>query len=101
MEAERPSAMHTVFSAECNPTFDWHSVALFHSHKISGMPGGVTRLLACAPEQLQSYQGLDIGPTFVHENHRGKGGMNYAAFNKPASVNYWVHSGEVPPEVEL
>ena len=40
------ASMHTVFSAECNPIFDWHSVALFHSHAQSGQPGGITRLLA-------------------------------------------------------
>ena len=92
--------LHTVFSAECNPIFDWHSIALFHSHRISGQPGGITRLLACSREQLKTYQGLDIGPTFVHHNHRADERMNYAAFNKPASVNYWVHSGAVPPNVE-
>ena len=91
--------VHTVFSAECNPTFDWHSVALFHSHAKSGQPGGITRLLACEPAKLRTYRGLDIGPTFVHHNHRGKKGMNYAAFNKPASVYYWVRSGRVPPGV--
>ncbi|KAL1527729.1 hypothetical protein AB1Y20_009114 [Prymnesium parvum] len=92
--------MHTVFSAECNPTFDWHSVALFHSHRVRAQPGGITRLLACSDEDLKTYQGLDIGPTFVHPNHRGMGGMNYAAFNKPASVNYWIRSGAVPDGVE-
>ena len=92
--------LHTVFSAECNPIFDWHSVGLFHSHKTSGQAGGITRLLACSGEQLKSYRGLDIGPTFVHHNHRGDEKMNYAAFNKPASVNYWVHSGAVPAGVE-
>ena len=40
------ASMHTVFSAECNAIFDWHSVALFHSHAQSGQPGGITRLLA-------------------------------------------------------
>ena len=92
--------LHTVFSAECNPIFDWHSIALFHSHKASGQAGGITRLLACSPMQLKTYGGLDIGPTFVHPNHRTDEGMNYAAFNKPASVNYWVHSGAVPPNVK-
>ena len=96
-----PANFHTVFSAECNPIFDWHSVALFHSHKKSGQRGGITRLLACSAEQLKTYQGLDIGPTFVHHNHRGDEKMNYAAFNKPASVNYWVHSGAVPEGVEF
>ena len=75
-------------------------MALFRSHKLAGQQGGITRLLACSKEQLRTYQGLDIGPTFVHHNHRADEGMNYAAFNKPASVNYWVHSGAVPEGVE-
>ena len=53
--------VHTVFSAECNPTFDWHSIALFHSHKTSGQPGGITRLLACNKDELATYHGLSIG----------------------------------------
>ena len=92
--------LHTVFSAECNAIFDWHSIALFHSHRTSGQKGGITRLLACSEEQLKNYTGLDIGPTFVHPNHRTDEGMNYAAFNKPASVNYWVRSGGVPSGVQ-
>ncbi len=58
-------------------TFDWHSIVLFYSHRVSGQPGGITRLLACSEEQLKSYQGLDIGPTFVHPDHRNHNGMNY------------------------
>ena len=111
-------------------TFDWHSIVLFYSHRVSGQPGGITRLLACSEEQLKSYQGLDIGPTFVHPDHRNHNGMNYggrssartaaipgcvarssaltappraraAAYNKPASVDYWLKSGKVPPDVEF
>jgi hypothetical protein len=96
--------VHTVFSAECNPTFDWHSIALFHSHKTSGQPGNITRLLACDDDELATYHGLTIGQphgnTFVHHNHRKEHGMNYAAYNKPASVFYWTRSGQVPPGVE-
>ena len=93
-------SVHTVFSAECNPMFDWHSVALFHSHRTSGQPGGITRLLACDKEALASYRGLDIGPTFVHPNLRHWAGHNYAALNKPGSVKAWLESGEVPESVE-
>lgn len=93
--------LHTVFSAECNAIFDWHSIALFRSHNTSGQQGGITRLLACSKEQLKTYRGLDIGPTFVHPNHRTDEGMNYAAFNKPASVNYFVHSSALPEGVEF
>ena len=94
--AEGMALLHTVFSAECNNIFDWHSIALFRSHNVSGQVGGITRLLACSKEQLKTYRGLDIGPTFVHPNHRADEGMNYAAFNKPASINYFVHSTALP-----
>ena len=80
--------------------FDWHSIGLFRSHNTSRQPGGITRLLACSKEQLKTYRGLDIGPTFVHHNHRTDEGMNYAAFNKPASINYFVHSNALPAGVE-
>ena len=103
MQREEAAKVHTVFSAECNPTFDWHSIALFHSHKTSGQPGDITRLLACNDDELATYHGLSIGQpqtTFVHRNHRREFGMNYAAYNKPASVYYWTRSGQVPPGVE-
>ena len=98
--AEGMALLHTVFSAECNNIFDWHSIALFRSHNVSGQVGGITRLLACSKEQLKTYRGLDIGPTFVHPNHRADEGMNYAAFNKPASINYFVHSTALPKDVK-
>ena len=34
------------------------------------MRGKITRLLACSPEELLTYKGMDIGPTFVHPNYR-------------------------------
>ena len=36
----------------------------------AGMRGKITRLLACSPEELLTYKGMDIGPTFVHPNYR-------------------------------
>ena len=92
--------VHTVFCAECTNNFDYKSIGAFWSHNISGMPGGITRLLACDENQMKSYRGMNIGPTFVHQNYRHVEGMNYAAFNKPASVNYWSHSDAVPADVE-
>ena len=98
--APRPTSwacLHTLtlsLQPRSSQIFDWHSIALFRSHNVSGQQGGITRLLACSKEQLKTYRGLDIGPTFVHKNHRSAAGQNYAAYNKPASVNYWVHSGQ-------
>ena len=33
------AALHVVFSAECTPLFDWHSVGLFYSFYASGQHG--------------------------------------------------------------
>ena len=44
--------VHTVFCAECTNNFDYKSIGVYWSHNVSGMPGGVTRLLACSKEQL-------------------------------------------------
>jgi hypothetical protein len=75
----REPTMHTVFSAECTPYFDWQSIALVRSHKLArrcdasgqaplplparrrsrpprrqvGIPGPITRLLACDQDRLQ------------------------------------------------
>ena len=57
--------IHTVFCAECSNNFDYKSLGVFWSHRLSGMPGNVTRLLACDEAQLRDYKGLNLGPTFV------------------------------------
>ena len=62
--------MHVVFSAECNHALTWQAVGLFASHAALRHPGNITRLLACSDEQLASYRGLGVGPTFVHHNMR-------------------------------
>ena len=95
-------SVHVVFSAECNHAMTWQAAALFHSHRTSGQPGNITRLLACSDEQLQSYAGLDLGPTFVHPNMRlGHPLINetgYPSYNKPASVMFWLAANEIEEE---
>ena len=41
-------SLHTVFCAECTTYFDWKSLGVFYTHCVSGMPGKITRLLACS-----------------------------------------------------
>ena len=55
------------------------------------MRGKITRLLACSPEGLLTYKGMDIGPTFVHHNYRHNpiNGDVSASYNKPASVMHF------------
>ena len=39
--------LHTLFCAECSRNFDYKSIGVYYSHRVSGMPGNITRLLAC------------------------------------------------------
>lgn len=55
--------IHTVFSTECTPYFDWQTVGLMHSFRTSGQPGNITRLLSCTDEDFKQYQGHDLAPT--------------------------------------
>lgn len=103
----------TVFCAECTNNFDYKSIGVYWSHRLSGMPGGVTRLLACDEEQLKRYKGLNLGNTFVHRNYgriqhkrRVPEGETHPptgsraqdsspSYNKPGSIMEWVmHSEE-------
>ena len=103
-----PSALaapnvHVVFSAECNHALTWQSVGIFHSHKAVNQPGPITRLLACSDEQLQTYRGMDIGPTFVHPNYRHNpmNGDVSASYNKPASVMHFSRESNFTEEFLL
>lgn len=55
--------IHTVFSTECTPYFDWQTVGLMHSFNLSGQPGNITRLLSCTDDDLKQYKGHNLAPT--------------------------------------
>ena len=114
--------IHTVFCAECSNNFDYKSIGVYWSHNVSGMPGGVTRLLACSKEQLARYKGLHLGPTFVHENHGripysqtpnelglpagaklphgARSSDSSPSYNKPGSIMHWVNEAEEARDVD-
>ena len=96
--------LHTVFTSECNnKQFDWFTVGVYESFRTSGMQGSITRLLACTPEDLAKYQGLDLGPTFVHPNYRHNplNGDTSASYNKPASVMHFSREANFTEEFVL
>lgn len=63
-EIEKPyPKIHTIFSTECTPYFDWQTVGLVHSFHLSGQPGNITRLLSCTDDDLKQYTGHDLAPT--------------------------------------
>ncbi|PWA81880.1 hypothetical protein CTI12_AA182330 [Artemisia annua] len=100
---EPPNAntkIHTLFSTECIPYFDWQTVGMMHSFKLSGQPGNITRLLSCTDEELKKYKGHDLAPThYVPSMSRHPlTGDWYPAINKPAAVLHWLNHVETDAE---
>ncbi|KAL8471171.1 hypothetical protein ACS0TY_028749 [Phlomoides rotata] len=85
--------IHTLFSTECTPYFDWQTLGLVHSFNLSGQPGEITRLLSCTEEDLKQYKGHDLAPThYVPSMSRHPlTGDWYPAINKPAAVVHWIN----------
>ncbi|CAJ2666071.1 unnamed protein product [Trifolium pratense] len=92
--------IHTVFSTECTTYFDWQTVGLMHSFRLSGQPGNITRLLSCNDEDLRKYKGNDLAPThYVPSMSRHPlTGDWYPAINKPAAVLHWLNHVNVDAE---
>ncbi|XP_057482575.1 peptidyl serine alpha-galactosyltransferase-like [Actinidia eriantha] len=92
--------IHTIFSTECTPYFDWQTVGLVHSFHLSGQPGNITRLLSCTDEDLKHYKGRDLAPThYVPSMSRHPlTGDWYPAINKPAAVLHWLNHANVDAE---
>lgn len=97
--------LHTVFTSECNnKQFDWFTVGVYESFRLAGMQGSITRLLACSQEDLKTYKGMDLGPTFVHPNvyrHNPLNGDTSASYNKPASVMHFSQEANFTEEFIL
>nr|PNR58321.1 hypothetical protein PHYPA_005316 [Physcomitrium patens] len=92
--------IHTLFSAECTPYFDWQTVGLVHSFKQSKQPGYITRLLSCTDENLKTYRGMNLAPTHIVPSmslHPLTGDW-YPAINKPAAVLHWLNHVQTDAE---
>uniref|UniRef100_A0A5B7AHT0 Hydroxyproline O-arabinosyltransferase-like domain-containing protein n=1 Tax=Davidia involucrata TaxID=16924 RepID=A0A5B7AHT0_DAVIN len=92
--------IHTIFSTECTPYFEWQTVGLVHSFHLSGQPGNITRLLSCTDEDLKEYKGHDLAPThYVPSMSRHPlTGDWYPAINKPAAVLHWLNHANIDAE---
>ncbi|CAA2986284.1 peptidyl serine alpha-galactosyltransferase [Olea europaea subsp. europaea] len=92
--------IHTIFSTECSPYFDWQTVGLVHSFHLSGQPGNITRLLSCKEEDLKQYKGHDLATThYVPSMSRHPlTGDWYPAINKPAAVLHWLNHAKIDAE---
>ncbi|XP_027358629.1 peptidyl serine alpha-galactosyltransferase-like [Abrus precatorius] len=92
--------IHTVFSTECSTYFDWQTVGLMHSFRMSRQPGNITRLLSCSDEDLRQYKGHDLAPThYVPSMSRHPlTGDWYPAINKPAAILHWLNHANIDAE---
>ncbi|KAH0461096.1 hypothetical protein IEQ34_008671 [Dendrobium chrysotoxum] len=92
--------IHTLFSTECSPYFDWQTVGLIHSFHLSGQPGNISRLLSCTDEDLKNYKGHDLAPTHYvpSMSQHPLTGDWYPAINKPAAVLHWLNHVETDAE---
>ncbi|PON95258.1 peptidyl serine alpha-galactosyltransferase [Trema orientale] len=100
-DAEKPHPkIHTIFSTECIPYFDWQTVGLVHSFHLSGQPGNITRLLSCTDEDLKKYKGHDLAPTHYvpSMSEHPLTGDWYPAINKPAAVLHWLNHAKIDAE---
>ena len=98
--------VHTVFSTQCTPYFDWQSIVLKYSFDKAGQPGKLTRLVSCKPEERERVrrerpQMFDIVEnTFVTDDveENTRVGDFYSAYNRPYSMMKWLESPEAPQE---
>ena len=105
------STTHTVFSTGCNAYFDWQALGLAHSHRYSGQPGALTRLLSeCGDAVSRGRSVLQLPFMRTHE-HPDYGdpatngvGDRYPQYNKAGGLVHWLGNAEgangsvAPPE---
>ncbi len=71
---------------------------MFFSHKRSGQPGPITRIMCCTPEEYERLPEADrdlvpthVAPSFTHHPRLGD---VYSAYNKPLAIIDWVGTGQ-------
>ena len=59
----------------------------------------MTRLMSCTEEELKTYRGLDLMPTFVAPSFKAdpEHGDTYAAYNKPGAILAWLEVDAAAP----
>mmetsp|Transcript_22555 Transcript_22555/g.27660 ORF Transcript_22555/g.27660 Transcript_22555/m.27660 type:complete len:519 (-) Transcript_22555:36-1592(-) len=98
----KPGSVHVIFGATCSNSMDWKSIAVFHSFRTAGWTDNITRLIACTEEQLQTYKGMDIGPTFVFKDQQSvEGYEDSPTYNKPAGIMHFTQEADIDEEFIL
>lgn len=103
--ASASKSIHTVITTECTPYFSWQTLGMFFSHKRSGQPGPITRIMCCTPEEYEKLPDSDrnLVPTHVAPSytHHPRLGDVYSAYNKPLAIIDWLAKNDVEEEYVL
>lgn len=79
--SSRPAAVGCrlqVITTECSPYFSWQTLGMFYSHRKSGQPGPITRIMCCTPEEYERLPAADrdlvpthVAPSYTHHPRNG------------------------------
>lgn len=97
-------SVHIVFSTDCTPYQDWQTLVMFHSAKIVGQVGPITRIASgCSEEKQQQLTALyaKLWPHYhVHYTpdfkKDGKTKKKYDFYNKPYGMKHWLENANPP-----
>jgi len=98
------SDVHIVFSTDCSEYQDWQTLLLFHSAKVVGQKGRITRIASgCTDEKQQQltelYQRLypEFGAHFTPDFKKdAKTKKSYDFYNKPWGMKHWLEYCKPP-----
>ena len=78
---------------------------MFFSHRRSGQPGPITRIMCCTPEEYERLPEADrdLVPTHVAPSytHHPRNHDTYSAYNKPAAIIDWLAKNDIKEDYVL
>jgi hypothetical protein len=102
--ATEKDEIHVVFSTDCSAYQDWQTLLLFHSAKVVGQKGPITRIasgcddaqktaLITLYKQLYPMYHVHFTPDFKQD---AKSNKKYDFYNKPWGMKHWLEHAEPP-----
>lgn len=81
------------------------NAGMFYSHRKSGQPGPITRIMCCTKEEYDKLPEADrdLVPTHVAHSYtrHPRNGDIYSAYNKPVAIIDWLAKNDVKEEYVL
>eukprot|EP01035_Chromulina_nebulosa_P031862 gene31862-42503_t len=105
-ESALKDEIHVIFSTDCSPYQDWQTLVVFHSAKVVGQKGRITRIASgCDAEKQESLSKLyaHLYPNGVYTAHftpdfkkDEKTNKKYDFYNKPWGLKHWLDNSQPP-----